>query len=84
MCLALSSIAWLISSPAYSLGILDAYSLALEKDPTFQAAIKEKEAGDEAKILGEQVYCLKFLSIIKMRHATGKRKNIRRVIFLAM
>jgi protease secretion system outer membrane protein len=33
----------------YALGILDAYSLALEKDPTFQAAIKEKEAGDEAK-----------------------------------
>ncbi|HBS5870271.1 TPA: TolC family outer membrane protein [Klebsiella aerogenes] len=52
MSLALSSIAWLISSPAYSLGILDAYSLALEKDPTFQAAIKEKEAGDEAKNIG--------------------------------
>ncbi|MGG7976651.1 TolC family outer membrane protein [Klebsiella aerogenes] len=52
MSLAMSSIAWLISSPAYSLGILDAYSLALEKDPTFQAAIKEKEAGDEAKNIG--------------------------------
>lgn len=50
--LALSSIVWVISSPAHALGILDAYSLALEKDPTFQAAIKEKEAGDEARNIG--------------------------------
>ncbi len=50
--LAVSSIAWVLSAPVYSLGILDAYSLALEKDPTFQAAIKEKEAGDEAKNIG--------------------------------
>lgn len=50
--LGVSSIAWVLSAPVYSLGILDAYSLALEKDPTFQAAIKEKEAGDEAKNIG--------------------------------
>ncbi|EPO6662726.1 TPA: TolC family outer membrane protein [Klebsiella aerogenes] len=50
--LTLSSIVWVVSSPVYALGILDAYSLALEKDPTFQAAIKEKEAGDEAKNIG--------------------------------
>ncbi|WP_409977454.1 TolC family outer membrane protein [Klebsiella aerogenes] len=50
--LALSSIVWVISSPVHALGILDAYSLALEKDPTFQAAIKEKEAGDEARNIG--------------------------------
>ena len=52
--LAVSSIAWVLSAPVYSLGILDAYSLALEKDPTFQAAIKEKEAGDEAKNIGRE------------------------------
>ncbi|EQB8220021.1 TolC family outer membrane protein [Klebsiella aerogenes] len=50
--LALSSIVWVICSPVHALGILDAYSLALEKDPTFQAAIKEKEAGDEARNIG--------------------------------
>ena len=50
--LALSSIVWMICSPVHALGILDAYSLALEKDPTFQAAIKEKEAGDEARNIG--------------------------------
>lgn len=50
--LALSSIVWVISSPVHALGILDAYSLALGKDPTFQAAIKEKEAGDEARNIG--------------------------------
>ena len=40
--LAISSLIFMYSAPAHSLGILDAYSLALEKDPTFQAAIKEK------------------------------------------
>jgi protease secretion system outer membrane protein len=38
-----------ISAPVHSIGILDAYSLALEKDPTFRAAIKEKEAGMKTK-----------------------------------
>ncbi|HEP1062515.1 TolC family outer membrane protein [Klebsiella aerogenes] len=50
--LTICSLALMISAPVYSLGVLDAYSLALEKDPTFQAAIKEKEAGDEAKNIG--------------------------------
>lgn len=38
--------------PVYSIGVLDAYSLALEKDPVFRAAIKEKEAGDENENIG--------------------------------
>ena len=50
--LAISSLTLMITAPAYSLGILDAYSLALEKDPTFQAAIKEKEAGNETENIG--------------------------------
>ena len=50
--LAISSITLMMSAPVYSLGILDAYSLALEKDPTFQAAIKEKEAGNENENIG--------------------------------
>lgn len=41
-----------MSMPVYSIGILDAYALALEKDPTFRAAIKEKEAGDENESIG--------------------------------
>ncbi|EFE93667.1 TolC family outer membrane protein [Serratia odorifera] len=41
-----------MSAPVYSIGILDAYSLALDKDPTFQAALKEKQAGDENKNIG--------------------------------
>lgn len=50
--LAISSITLMMSAPVYSLGILDAYSLALEKDPTFQAAINEKEAGNENENIG--------------------------------
>lgn len=50
--LAISSFTLMMSAPVYSLGILDAYSLALEKDPTFQAAIKEKEAGNENENIG--------------------------------
>jgi protease secretion system outer membrane protein len=52
MGLAISSFALMMSAPVYSLGILDAYSLALEKDPLFQAAIKEKEAGNENENIG--------------------------------
>ncbi|WP_390900975.1 TolC family protein, partial [Serratia entomophila] len=37
---------------ALAIGVLDAYSLALQKDPTFLAALKEKEAGDENKNIG--------------------------------
>lgn len=52
MGLAISSFALMMSAPVYSLGILDAYSLALEKDHLFQAAIKEKEAGNENENIG--------------------------------
>lgn len=52
MGLAISSFVLMMSAPVYSLGILDAYSLALEKDPLFQAAIKEKEAGNENENIG--------------------------------
>nr|WP_261230453.1 TolC family outer membrane protein [Serratia entomophila] len=38
--------------PAQAIGVLDAYSLALQKDPIFLAALKEKEAGDENKNIG--------------------------------
>lgn len=40
------------STPAPALGILDAYALALEKDPTWLAAIQEKAAGDEDENIG--------------------------------
>jgi len=42
----------LLPRPGYALGVLDAYALALEKDPTFQAAIKERDAGRENKDIG--------------------------------
>ncbi|MDW5501038.1 TolC family outer membrane protein [Pseudomonas lundensis] len=50
--LAISTLLFAISAPVHSIGIIDAYSLALEKDPTFRAAIKEKEAGDENENIG--------------------------------
>lgn len=50
--LTISTLLFAISAPVYSIGILDAYSLALDKDPTFMAALKEKEAGDESKNIG--------------------------------
>lgn len=50
--LAISIFLFVISIPVYSIGILDAYSLALEHDPTYMAAIKEKEAGDENEKIG--------------------------------
>ncbi|CAI2538382.1 TolC family outer membrane protein [Serratia liquefaciens] len=50
--LAISTLLFAIAAPVHSIGILDAYSLALEKDPTFRAAIKEKEAGDENENIG--------------------------------
>ncbi|ROL80603.1 peptidase [Pseudomonas protegens] len=43
----------LLSSPsAQALGLLDAYDLALRNDPTFQAAIKERDAGEENRAIG--------------------------------
>lgn len=40
------------SAPAQAIGVLDAYSLAMQKDPTFLAALKEKEAGAENENIG--------------------------------
>ncbi len=50
--LVIGTLLFAMSAPVYSIGILDAYSLALEKDPTYRAAIKEKEAGDENENIG--------------------------------
>ncbi len=36
---------------AQALGLLDAYDLALRNDPTFQAAIQEREAGEENRTI---------------------------------
>lgn len=41
-----------MSCKVHALTIVDAYSLALENDPTFQAARKEKEAGNENAAIG--------------------------------
>ncbi|WP_219271741.1 TolC family outer membrane protein [Pseudomonas sp. Xaverov 83] len=40
------------SGSVQALGLLDAYNLALRNDPTFQAAIQEREAGEENRIIG--------------------------------
>lgn len=40
------------SGSVQALGLLDAYDLALRNDPTFQAAIQEREAGEENPIIG--------------------------------
>ncbi|CEF28929.1 Alkaline protease secretion protein aprF [Xenorhabdus nematophila str. Websteri] len=40
------------SGVASALSLTEAYALALQNDPTFQAAIKEQEAGQEEKNLG--------------------------------
>ncbi len=48
--------AWLIcallAGPAQALGLLEAYDLAIRNDPTFQAAIEERAAGEENRALG--------------------------------
>lgn len=38
--------------PVQALGLLDAYALALRHDPTFQAAIAERDAGLESQAIG--------------------------------
>ncbi|MEN0105118.1 MAG: TolC family protein, partial [Pseudomonas sp.] len=48
LCLALS----LLSPAANALALPDAYALALRNDPTFHAAIKEREAGRENLAIG--------------------------------
>ena len=40
------------SGSVQALGLLEAYDLALRNDPTFQAAIQEREAGEENRIIG--------------------------------
>ena len=40
------------SSAVQALGLLDAYDLALRNDPTFQAAIQEREGGEENRAIG--------------------------------
>ncbi len=45
-------LAALISGSAHALSLTEAYALALQHDPTFQAAIKDQEAGQEEKNLG--------------------------------
>ncbi|SFP05905.1 outer membrane protein, protease secretion system [Ectopseudomonas composti] len=40
------------TSPALAVGLLDAYVLALRHDPTFQAAIAERDAGLENQSIG--------------------------------
>lgn len=40
------------TSPVLALGLLDAYALALRHDPTFQAAIAERDAGLESQAIG--------------------------------
>ncbi|WP_286785798.1 MULTISPECIES: TolC family outer membrane protein [Pseudomonas] len=42
----------LASERAQALGVLDAYALALRNDPTFQAALKERDAGREDLAIG--------------------------------
>ncbi|KTJ37213.1 peptidase [Klebsiella aerogenes] len=39
--------------PVYAFSVLDAYALALENDPTFQAALKERDAGHEEENIGK-------------------------------
>jgi len=40
------------SGSVQALGLLDAYDLALRNDPTFQAALQERDAGEENRIIG--------------------------------
>ena len=43
---------WVSTSPVHALGLVEAYSFALRHDPTFQAAIKENDAGQEYENIG--------------------------------
>lgn len=42
----------LAADRAWSLDVMDAYALALRNDPTFQAAVKERDAGLESRAIG--------------------------------
>ncbi|WIE49776.1 TolC family outer membrane protein [Pseudomonas sp. GM17] len=48
----LASLYGLCAPAAHALGLLDAYALAVRNDPTFQAAIQERDAGEENRVLG--------------------------------
>ncbi|CAI8986244.1 Alkaline protease secretion protein AprF [Pseudomonas chlororaphis] len=48
----LASLCGLCTPVAHALGLLDAYALAVRNDPTFQAAIQERDAGEENRALG--------------------------------
>ncbi|KAF1052070.1 MAG: Outer membrane protein TolC [Stenotrophomonas maltophilia] len=48
----LGSLLLLTSAPAGAMGLLDAYSLALHNDPTFRAALHERDAGRENSAIG--------------------------------
>ena len=41
-----------LALPAQALALLDAYALALRNDPSFQAAIAERDAGLEERAVG--------------------------------
>ncbi|MCU1786024.1 TolC family outer membrane protein [Pseudomonas sp. 13B_2.1_Bac1] len=47
----LFSLCFSCAPAAQALGLLDAYDLALRNDPTFQAAIQEREAGEENRAI---------------------------------
>ncbi|MDX7987870.1 TolC family outer membrane protein [Xenorhabdus sp. 12] len=46
------ALSFVCSGSASALSLTEVYALALQNDPTFQAAIKEQEAGQEEKNLG--------------------------------
>ncbi|WP_410016975.1 TolC family outer membrane protein [Pseudomonas sp. 7P_10.2_Bac1] len=52
MCSGLLMLCAALASPAQALGLLEAYDLAVHNDPTFQAAIEERAAGQENRALG--------------------------------
>jgi protease secretion system outer membrane protein len=43
---------WILSTPAYALSLTEAFALALHNDPTLQAAVQEKLAGEEERAIG--------------------------------
>lgn len=43
---------WLLATPAHALSLTEAFALAMHNDPTLQAAIQEKIAGEEERAIG--------------------------------
>ncbi|WP_371926264.1 TolC family protein, partial [Pseudomonas sp. FSL R10-0071] len=52
LCSAVLMLGAVLASPVQALGLLEAYDLAVRNDPTFQAAIEERAAGQENRALG--------------------------------